>query len=678
MGKEGGKPAWPKPSGRYRTNTGRRYGRRYAYVGFTPSSNSQVGDEHQHNEDCERSELEDIQKANYLRPSPPIQVSSGLLDEPLLENTGIGEPVCESVSSRTLEANTSPFSLFSYGLESSQISGNFMNPYENSENLAEYVTAECNDRNGQNGIAFVNMDSYKSDGDHEQDEFSLGTEEPVVFWETINKIFSEFEKGMESFTDLHSQLSNLNHSVTRGCYEEAGPMPLMRYFSRDSDLACPNNRTFKTSAEDQATLKSNPSDAVHEVQQIKDIENVGIQMPIVIANELNVSDDQGNSLELVVRPKIRKQNTSNQLERERLLLDDEEGESSSWRRTETDEVQQGCAECALNSKEISSSMFFGSRGHEGHQKNTELRKNAAAQEQKNILEDSAFWDGFEDYSRHFSMYHKDEDSSECSDGEWSAAAPTYFTATEKDYSSDESCETIPGRKKCEPGVQSSSSNGVEEENKDYCSQGGEQMLLEEGEIPHLQYREVENFSVEETNLIRDFVYSGFYLLNGNNNFEDDSSESEDLDGEWRLSEFGDGLGLAQAASNAEPLTLEALEERLQEAMETALAHLELLGFGAEQAHPPATKETIDSLPQIIITNDQDGQEQRCTICCCEYMEKEIVTELPCHHLFHRTCVTHWLQESGTCPVCRHVLAPVPPETAAATVSFLPDHDSASS
>lgn len=63
-------------------------------------------------------------------------------------------------------------------------------------------------------------------------------------------------------------------------------------------------------------------------------------------------------------------------------------------------------------------------------------------------------------------------SSECSDGEWSAAAPMYFTATEKDHSSDESCETIPGWEKCEPEMQSSSSSGVEEENKDCSSQEG--------------------------------------------------------------------------------------------------------------------------------------------------------------------------------------------------------------
>ncbi|KFQ84484.1 E3 ubiquitin-protein ligase Praja-2, partial [Phoenicopterus ruber ruber] len=622
--------------------------------------------------------------------SPLVQVSSGLSDGCFLENIGTGEPICQSVLSQTLEANTSPFSLFSYGLEGNQISGNFMNPYENSEDLAEYQSGGHNDLNGQNGIAFVNIDSYEpdsSDGEEDdaQDKFSLAREEAGVFQETLDNMVSELVRDSTPFTDLQSRLSAFNHSVSRECCEEAGPMPL-RYFSIDSDLACSHNRTFKSSAEDQAVLRSNLSGASYETQQTKNIVDVGIRTPIAIANELNVNDgktDQGNSPELVVRPKIRKQNTANQLEREELLPSDDEG--GSWWRTEIAEVQQGCAECALrNSKETSSSMFFDSREYEGHQKNMEidLRKNAAAQEQKNGLDDRTFWAEFEDCSRHFSVSHRDEDSSECSDGEWSAAVPTYFTATEKDQSSsDESWETVPGREEREPEVQSSSS-GIEEENTDFCFQGGEQTLLEEGEIPWLQYREeVESSSDEEDDPVSDFVYPGFFLLDGNNNLEDDSSVSEDLDVEWRLlDEFGDGLGLAQAIPYMDPqfLTFMALEGRLQQAMETALAHLESLGFDVEQAYPPATKETIDCLPQIIITDDHNGQEQCCTICCSEYVKDEIITELPCHHLFHKPCVTLWLQKSGTCPVCRHVLAPVIPEAAAANISFLSDHDSASS
>ncbi|NXE28447.1 PJA2 ligase, partial [Ardeotis kori] len=693
MGQEAGKLAWPKPAGVYQTITGRRFGRRRTYVRFRQSLNSQDRDEHQCNEDYKPLQLEDAQKENSLYSSSLVQVSSGLLEESLLENIGTGEPICQSVSSQTLEANVSPFPLFSCGQESNEISGNFMNSYENSENLAEYMSGGHHDLNGQNGIAFVNIDSYEpdsSDGEEgdAQDTFSLAREEEAsVFQETLDDVLSELEKGIESFTDLHSRLSALNHGVSRECCEEAGPMPFMRYFSIDSDLACPNNRTYKFSAEDQAIPKSNPSGVNYETQQIRNIVDIGVRTPIVIANELNVDDsktDLGNSLELVVRPKIRKQNTANQLERQRLLSNDDE-ENGSWRRIEITEVQQSYPECALRNgkEEMSSGMFFDSKEYEGLRKNAEidLRKNAAAQEQNKVLDDSTFWDEFEDCSRHFSMSHKDEDSSECSDGEWSTAVATCFTATEKDQSSsDESWETVPGREECEPEMQSSSS-GVEE-NADSLLQRGEQTLLEEGEIPWLQYREeVESSSDEENDLVSDFVHPGFFLLDGNNNLEDDSSVSEDLDVEWRLlDEFGDGLGLAQAIPYVDPLFLSfmELEERLQQVMEAAMGHWTSLGFDIGGAHPPATKETIDCLPQIVVTDEHDGQEQSCTICCSEYVKDEIITELPCHHLFHKSCVTLWLQESGTCPVCRHVLAPVLPKADAATVSFLPDDDSTSS
>nr|XP_009683799.1 PREDICTED: E3 ubiquitin-protein ligase Praja-2 isoform X2 [Struthio camelus australis] len=646
MGQEAGKPAWPKPAGGYQTITGRRYGRRHAYVSFRPSLTSQDRND-LHSGECEGLELDDVQKEK---------------------------------------------SLFSYSLEGNQISGSIMNPDKISEDLAEYASGDCNDLNGQNGIAFVNIDSYEPDSSDGEDDdgqgnLSLVKEEAGVFQETLDNMLSELEKGVESFSELQSRLSSLNHSISRERCEEVGPVPLIRYSNIDSDLAHQNNRTLKKSAEDQAILKSNLSSASCETQQTKNIVDVGIRTPI--SNELNVSDgktDQGNSPEPVVRPKIRKQNPTSQLDRKKLLPSDDEEKGGSRRRSEISEVQHGHAECALrNGKEkVSSSMFFDPRDYEGTQKNTkiDLKKNANGQERKTVLDDNTFWDEFEDCSRRFSMSHKDEDSSECSDGEWSASLPAYFAAADKDQSSsDESWETLPGREEHEPEVQSNSS-GLEEENTDFCFQGGEQTSLEEGEIPWLQYHEeIESSSDEENDPVGHFVHPGFFMLDGNNNLEDDSSMSEDLDVEWRLlDEFGDGLGVAQAISYVDPqfLTYMALEERLAQAMETALAHLESLAVDVEQAHPPASKESIDCLPQIIVTDDHNGQDQCCAICCSEYVKDEIITELPCHHFFHKPCVTLWLQKSGTCPVCRHVLAPMLPEAAAATASFLSDHDSSSS
>ncbi|XP_021235421.1 E3 ubiquitin-protein ligase Praja-2 isoform X2 [Numida meleagris] len=625
MGQEAGKPAWPKSTGGYQTITGRRYGRRHAYVSFRPSLNSQDGNQRQHNGEHGGLELGDVQEQISLCSGPLVQVSPGLLDEPLLENIGTGEPISQAVFRQTSEANPSPFS---YGVEGSQISGNIVSPDKSSEDLAKYASGECDDLNGCNGIAFVNIDSYEpdsSDGEDDcQDQLCLVRDEAGVLQETLDNIVTELEKDVESLTHLRSQLSTLNGRVSSECCEETGPVPLTRYFSTDSDLTYPNNGTYKKSTEDQAILKSKLSGASHETLQVNTV-NIENRTCVTTCNELNINDgetEQGNSPELIVRPKMRKFNPTSHLDREKLPSNNEE-ESKSGREGEIAEIQQGCAEFPFrNDKEkLSSSTFFGSKWYNGPQSNTEvdLRSDTSTQQQKDMLDDSSFWDEFEECSRHLSVSHRDEDRV--------------------------------------------------------------QTFLEEGEIPWLQYHEeIESSSDEENDPASGFVHPGFFMLDGNNNLEDDSSMSEDLDVEWRLLDEFDGLGVAQVISYVDPqfFTYMALEERLAQAMENALAHLESLAVDVEQAHPPATKESIDCLPQIIVTDDHDGQEQCCTICCSEYVKDEVITELPCHHLFHKPCVTLWLEKSGTCPVCRHVLAPMLPEAAAATASFLPDDDSSSS
>uniref|UniRef100_A0A8C9FJ38 RING-type E3 ubiquitin transferase n=1 Tax=Pavo cristatus TaxID=9049 RepID=A0A8C9FJ38_PAVCR len=548
MGQEAGKPAWPKPTGGYQTITGRRYGRRHAYVSFRPSLNSPDGNQHQHNEEYEGLELSDVQ-----------------------------EHISLSVFRQTSEANPSPFS---YGVEGSQISGNVMSPDQNSEDLAKYASGECDDLNGCNGIAFVNIDSYEpdsSDGEDDdgQDQLCLVREEAGVLQETLDNIVSELEKDVESLTHLRSQLSTLNGRVSRESCEEIGPVPLTRYFSTDSDFTYPNNGTYKKSAEDQAILKSNLSGASHETQLVNTV-NIENRTCVTTCNELNINDgetEQGDSPELIVRPKIRKLNPTSHLDREKLLSNNEE--SSSRREGEIDEIEQGCAEFPFrNDKEkLSSSMLFDSKWYSGPQSNTkvDLRRNTSAQEQRDVLDDSSFWDEFEDCNRRLSVSPRDEDSS-----------------LQNLLMSVSLTTTVLGI-------------GVGSAFWKHC-------------LP--------------------FKLMFFRLLD----------------------EFGDGLGVAQVISYVDPqfFTYMALEERLAQAMENALAHLESLAVDVEQAHPPATKESIDCLPQIIVTDDHDGQEQCCTICCSEYVKDEVITELPCHHLFHKPCVTLWLQKvSATVCICKY-------------------------
>ncbi|NXY85648.1 PJA2 ligase, partial [Alcedo cyanopectus] len=669
MGHAAGRPLWPEAPEGYQIVTVRRYGR-HICVGFGPLLDSQDGDEHQHGGGHEQSDLEDAQKGNSSGSSAMVQVSSDLSSQPFLENTGAGEPLCQSVPSQTFGANTPPLSLLSYGQEENQFSRNLVNPYENYEGLSQYASGGCDALNGQNGISFVNIDSYEpdsSDGEEDdaQHEHSLSREETSRYQETLDSILSELEKGIKCFTDLQSQLCAFNYSASGECCEETALVPLMRYFNIDADLPCSNNRYFLCSAENQDTPTGNPSVDDCEVQQNRNVKDVGIGTSVGNDNELNVSEgppEQGNSANLVVRPKTRKQNTSNQLEREKLPPSDDEGESGSRERNKTAESQQGCDEYALqmSKEERCSNWLFTLRECEGRRENTDIdvRKKAAAQEMASVL---GVREKSENYRKHAAEVHKDEDSSGCSDGEWPSALVAYFTAAEKEQcSSDESLITVPGAEEHDLETRSSSSS-MEEENIDLCFHRRAHPFLEEGEMPCLQYHQEEedSSSDEESYPVSSFIHPGFFMLGGNYNFEDDSSVSEDLDVEWRtLDEFGDILGLAQTLSYVDPqyFTLMAMEGQMQAGLEAALEQLEAFAFSPDEPLPPATKETIDSLPELTLMENPDGQEQ-CSICCSNYVKDEVVTELPCRHFFHKLCVSVWLQTSGTCPICRHVLEP---------------------
>ena len=44
-------------------------------------------------------------------------------------------------------------------------------------------------------------------------------------------------------------------------------------------------------------------------------------------------------------------------------------------------------------------------------------------------------------------------------------------------------------------------------------------------------------------------------------------------------------------------------------------------------------------------------EHKCTVCQEEFAAEETVTQLPCQHCFHGTCIAEWLDASKMCPVC---------------------------
>lgn len=75
------------------------------------------------------------------------------------------------------------------------------------------------------------------------------------------------------------------------------------------------------------------------------------------------------------------------------------------------------------------------------------------------------------------------------------------------------------------------------------------------------------------------------------------------------------------------------------------------------APPPASKQAVRKLPTIIVTPQDlvDPVNRECPICLEETKLGEKLTRLPCAHLYHPACLTHWLQSSPFCPVCRYEL-----------------------
>lgn len=73
--------------------------------------------------------------------------------------------------------------------------------------------------------------------------------------------------------------------------------------------------------------------------------------------------------------------------------------------------------------------------------------------------------------------------------------------------------------------------------------------------------------------------------------------------------------------------------------------------------PPASGRAMQKLPEVVVTQEelaQDGNDS-CCICLEKHELGSKACKLPCGHLFHRDCVTGWLERHCTCPVCRFEL-----------------------
>lgn len=680
MGQEAGKSAWPKPNGGYQTITGRRYGRRHAYISFRPTKIKQRNSGH--SVVRRETEMSSIQKERSIAPKGHISsmlqailpVSNSVHPE-LKAKVGKDSAVRKPWSSRLPSDTLS--SIHSKKLKADQTEDNDREKngiLKKSSEASAWPICEDEEMSNSGPLSFVNIDSYEPDSSGGEEE-NPGSDPSHGLQRRLDDMIFELGKEFDYLSGLHSYL--YTKSSCEGTDSQPKDSPEKVSIRDSNPKEFPPPRSLSSEQPDPNQLLDSSKTPAAPAAGVSHV------LPPRAQDE---RDQLETPTEMVVRPKIRKQTSDTHLEQQRKGLSSEA--VATVPVTIALHGRPATLKQASKTKCVSAPPFFLTQTE---RPNPEFLFNFPQAERRRRWGEEAdggceldsddeddIWEELEDFNEKCAPFIKAEESSECSEGEWSASWTSDSGLEKERRSSEESWETLPGL------VDQSSPGGGSLDDVPELSHSSQeaQPPLEEGEVPWLMYNGEEETGSssdeeeEDPEAMSHFVHPGLFILDGNNNLEDDSSMSEDLDAEWRLlDDFGEGFGMAQAISYVDPqlLTYMALEERLAQAMEAALAHLESLAIDVEQAHPPATEQIIQCLPQITMQEDSCGQEQCCAICCCEYVKDEIATQLPCQHMFHKICVTLWLQKSGTCPVCRHVLTPALLEPPAPT-SFVSDQD----
>jgi len=104
--------------------------------------------------------------------------------------------------------------------------------------------------------------------------------------------------------------------------------------------------------------------------------------------------------------------------------------------------------------------------------------------------------------------------------------------------------------------------------------------------------------------------------------------------------------MAEMPNGVAPNPLLGLPE---DASYEALSQLEEALGGAVASGLPAAQ--LANLSVTTLT-EPPADEQRCCICCCEFVAGDRLMTLACKHGYHPECIGPWLARKTTCPMCK--------------------------
>ena len=64
------------------------------------------------------------------------------------------------------------------------------------------------------------------------------------------------------------------------------------------------------------------------------------------------------------------------------------------------------------------------------------------------------------------------------------------------------------------------------------------------------------------------------------------------------------------------------------------------------------RNLFHNLPEVKIEDISNLSYENCLICLNNFLKDEIITTLPCSHIFHCACIREWYSFKKVCPLCR--------------------------
>lgn len=71
--------------------------------------------------------------------------------------------------------------------------------------------------------------------------------------------------------------------------------------------------------------------------------------------------------------------------------------------------------------------------------------------------------------------------------------------------------------------------------------------------------------------------------------------------------------------------------------------------------PPASKDAVSKLSSRTLSEAEAKHYDECAICKGNFVETDVVREMPCSHVYHPECIEKWLEQRNFCPMCRFEL-----------------------